>query len=249
MNNAPQKLFLLVFLAFTLPYVGFSQESSASELDFEVHKVYPAFAMSKAQLQDATTLVDLNRTYKPEWVKEYYSVEISAVQNGELKTVNGTDAQLNPEQKALMGLADVGSDISVTVNYLPNNNLKDNSAKEINFSFVVTPEVDAAYGGGQEALNQYLQENAINQIPGSLFTEYQLAAVKFSIDEAGNILDAEVVESSKNDETDALLLSTIANMPNWSPAAYENGTKVKQEFVLTVGNMESCVVNLLGIRQ
>ena len=38
-------------------------------------------------------------------------------------------------------------------------------------------------------------------------------------------------------------------MPSWKPAAYANGMKVKQDFVLTVGDMTSCVVNLLNIRQ
>ncbi|MFT4667667.1 MAG: hypothetical protein ACI9XB_004640 [Gammaproteobacteria bacterium] len=54
--------------------------------------------------------------------------------------------------------------------------------------------------------------------------------------------------SSIDENVNELLLETIQNMPCWKPAEYANGLKVKQEFVLTVGNMESCVVNLLNIR-
>ena len=88
----------------------------------------------------------------------------------------------------------------------------------------------------------------MDQIPDGLFTGYDLAAVKFTIDEAGRITDAHVFWPSKDEKTDALLLETICNMPNWKPAAYADGTTVKQEFVLTVGNMENCAIHLLNIR-
>lgn len=45
------------------------------------------------------------------------------------------------------------------------------------------------------------------------------------------------------------MAEAIRNMPSWKPAGYSNGISVKQDFVLTVGNMESCVVSLLNIRR
>ena len=94
--------------------------------------------------------------------------------------------------------------------------------------------------------------NAIDKISTS-FNKINLAAVKFTINEEGQIVDAHVFQSayqpSKDEKIDELLLETICNMPSWEPAEYDNGIKVKQEFVLTVGDMESCVVNLLNIRK
>ena len=81
------------------------------------------------------------------------------------------------------------------------------------------------------------------------FKNYDLAAVKFTVNEDGKIANAHVVESSKDEKVDRLLLATIQNMTDWKPAKYSNGLQVKQDFILTVGNMESCVVNLLGIRR
>jgi len=63
------------------------------------------------------------------------------------------------------------------------------------------------------------------------------------------VINAHIVESSKDEKIDEIFLQTIQNMPLWKPAEFANGTTVSQDFVLTVGNMESCVVNLLNIRQ
>jgi len=38
-------------------------------------------------------------------------------------------------------------------------------------------------------------------------------------------------------------------MANWQPAEYANGLKVRQEFVLTIGDHRSCTINLLNIRE
>jgi len=38
-------------------------------------------------------------------------------------------------------------------------------------------------------------------------------------------------------------------MPKWTPASYSDGTAIEQDYVLMVGNMKSCIVNLLNIRK
>ena len=148
-----------------------------------------------------------------------------------------------------MAMADVGSDISINMKYIPDNTLKQNTAKESHFSFMVNPETKATYTGGQQELKHYLKDHAIDKIPAETFKEWDLAAVKFTITEKGQVANAHIFETSKDEKIDALLLETIKNMPNWTPAVYSNGTKVEQEFVLTLGNMENCIVNLLNIRR
>jgi TonB family protein len=100
-------------------------------------------------------------------------------------------------------------------------------------------------------LKEYLKENIVDLIQEDSFRKYELAAVKFTINEEGKVIDAHVFESVyqtyENEELNEFLLEAIRHMPRWTPAAYANGTKVKQEFVFTVGDMESCVINLLGI--
>jgi len=38
-------------------------------------------------------------------------------------------------------------------------------------------------------------------------------------------------------------------MPRWKPAKYTNGSTIKQEFALTVGNMENGVIHLLNLKR
>lgn len=249
MKNIKHKLIVLLFIVLACPHLGASQDSLTFELRYEVNRTHPSHSITKEKLKEAHTLIDLNRYYKPSWVKEYISVEVLTSHRGKTKKAVSKNDTLSQAQKDLMNSADAGTDISVKVRYMPDNTLKYNDAKETNFTFTVEPESEAKYVGGAQQLKQYLKENAMDKIPDAIFKIHNLTAVKFTIDEAGQVIDAHVFESSKDKKTDELLLETICNMPNWKSAEYANGTTVKQEFVLTVGDHRSCVINLLNIQK
>jgi len=249
MKNIQNKLIIILFIALAFPHLGSSQDDLTNELKYEVNRIYPPISIAKEKLNEAQTLIDLNANYKSSWIREYISVEILTSNKGSLRRAVSKNDTLSQEQKDIMNMADLGLGISVVVQYIPENTLKHNDIKEINFTLIVNPENEAKYSGGQQKLKQYLKEKAIDKIHDTSFKNYDLAAIKFTINEEGQIIDAHVFESSKDEKIDRLLLKTICNMPSWKPAEYSNGIKVKQEFVLTVGNMESCVINLLNIRQ
>ena len=260
MKNIQNKLTALLFIALVFPSLGSSQDNLTNELSFEVDRIYPFISITKEKLIDAQTLTDLdgeteklNHYYKSSWIREYISVEIQTSYKGGIKKAVSENDTLSQEQKDNMNMADAGTDISVKVKYIPENTLAHNDPKELKFTFTVDPESEAKYPDGQQKLKQYLKENAIDKIPRDSFKNYDLAAVKFTISEEGEIINAHVFgseyQTSKNEKIDKLLLETIRNMPCWKPAEYANGLKVKQEFVFTVGNMENCVVNLLNIQR
>lgn len=237
---------MLMLVLWHVGLLGFTQGLLMNALHYEVNTIYPPLSISKVTLEQAQTLADLNRHYKPSWVKRYISVEISAIVEGNTKMVTSQNDILSQTQKDLMAMADVGTEMSVRVRYIPENNLKQNDEKEMDFKFMVNPEIKAAYIGGEEALKTYLKVNAIDHIAEGVFEGYDLAVVKFTINETGEIVNPHIFESAKDEKTDDLLLQTIAKMPCWQPASYANGTKVSQEFALMVGNMESCVVYRLN---
>jgi len=253
MKNIQNKLITFICIAFAFFHLGFSQGDLTIEPEYEVNRIYPPLSITKEKLSDAYTLVDLNKYYKSSWIREYISVEVFTSYKGKTRTAMSKNGILSQEQKDIMNKADVGTEIAVKVRYIPENTLKHNDAKEIDFTFTVEPESEAKYPGGQQQLRQYLKEKAIDKIPDGSFKEWDLTAVKFTISEEGEIVNAHIFDSiyraSKNEKLDELLLEAIYNMPDWKPAEYANGLKVKQEFVLTVGNMESCLVNLLNIRR
>ena len=211
--------------------------------------MYPSPSITKEEVRKAHALIDLNKHYKPSWVREYISVEISTHHQGNIKKSTGKNDILTQEQKEQLNSADVNTEIAVKVKYIPENTLKQNDPKEFNFSFKIDPDREATYTGGQQQLKKYLKENAIDKVSKTNFRQHHVTALKFTITEEGAIVDAYVFEPSKDEQVDELLLDAICNMPNWQPAEYANGLRVRQEFALTVGDHKSCVMNLLNIRQ
>jgi len=248
MKKFHQLLIVLLFSTLVFPQIGSSQYNPSEDLEYVVEKVFKPLSISKEKLNGAESVADLREHYKPSWVREYISVEISTIHDGKKKKAINKDGTLTKEQKNNMHTADAGKDISVHIKYIPENTLKNNDAKEMNFSFLVYPEKKAAYPYGQKKLNLYLKEFAIDKIPNGTITGYDLAAVKFTITKHGEIINPKLAWSSNDKDVDELLLETVRNMPKWIPAEYADGTKIAQEFAFAVGNMESCVVNILNTR-
>ncbi|MGB5034155.1 MAG: energy transducer TonB [Saprospiraceae bacterium] len=238
------QILLIVLLSIGCAFNSFAQ----NDLKFEINKVLPFFSIQENKLDKINTLSDLDKRYPTSWVKEYIFVEISAYKNGTQTKVSGISDVLNQEQKELIRLADRRSDITVNVMYLPNNSLKNNTVKQYDFKVTIMPDKNAVYSTGAKQLIQYLQKNSIVNIEAGSFTGYDLTAIKFTITEQGHITDIQVALPSKDKKIDEMLVTAISKMPNWKPAEFSNGLKVKQNFVLTIGNMENCMVNLLNIR-
>jgi len=251
MNKIQNMLMLFWVVALALPQLGCAQDTvSNDELPFEVNINYPPLSLLNQQVAEADSITDLNRHYKPEWIKEFKSVEILTLHNGVVKKAVGKNDVLTKEQKNNILMADVGSDISVIMKYLPDNTLPYNDIKQFDFTFIINPECEAAFPGGQQALTKYLKENAIDKIPAGEFKGYDLAVISFTINENGQVTNPHVYDPVYQraivEETHETLLQAIRKMPNWKPATYANGTSVKQEFVFTVGNHDNCAINLLN---
>jgi hypothetical protein len=219
-----------------------------NDVKFEINKVLPFVSIQENKLAEINTLQDLDKRYPASWVKEYISVEISAFKNGATLKASGMSEVLTQEQKELIQSADRDKDIAVNITYLPNNSLKNNTAKQYNFEVSVMPVKNACYAEGAEQMTQYLRKNCIVNIKAGSFTGFDLTAIKFTITEQGHIRDIKVAMPSKDVKIDEMLVAAISKMPTWKPAEFSNGLKVKQDFILTIGNMENCMVNILNIR-
>ncbi len=237
----------IIILSFLqLAVLTFAQDLLKNEFTYEVTKVDSPIGISKEKLSEASSFCDLNRFYKTSWIRAFVLVEIWTVVDGQsIKTMSKND-QLTLEHKDMINKADEGSAIEFKIKYLPENNLRQNEVKEEHFSVILEPEKDAEYIGGDRVLKQYLK-NTIDQIPPGVFEGYDLAAIKFTIDQEGQIVNPHVMWSSNDEKTDQLLLETISKMPCWNPAQYRSGAKVKQEYAFTVGNPNNCMVNLIKI--
>ncbi len=235
---------LIIISAITIS----AQDNEKSDFSYQINRVQKYLSISPAQLEDATILSDLNHFYKTDWVKEYKSVAITVTSNNEKTVFTSTCDKLTPEQKDAISAADQGSEIGVLVHYLPNNNLSDNALTEMDFSFKIDPEKEAIYSGGEDMFDQYIKETILDKVTIKDVAQYQVAAVKFIINEDGEVVDANIAQASNNKEADQLILKTICDMPKWKSAEYSDGTKTTQEFVFTIGDHYSCTMNTLDIK-
>lgn len=248
MKNDQFKLILILSTLVSYTYLGFSQDNSMEAFGYQVNKIHPYISITKQEVKEATRLIDLNNRYQTSWIKEYLSVEVAAINNGIEQKAMGQNNYLTLQQKAILNLADVGTPIHVKVKYIPKNTLKQNDPKEINFTFTPIPENEAIFLGGQQELNQYLQENIIDKISTDHLIS-NIAIVKFIINKEGRITNEQLFWSSEDKKADALLMECLGNMPTWIPASYLDGTKIEQEFALTIGNKNSCAINLINPHQ
>lgn len=255
MNNSIVQRVLITVVSLCLSTTLFiSQDVNTSvhglltDIQCVIDVIDEPLSLNKSQLSTADEIVDLNPHYKPSWVKEYKTVEIITVQDGMERVAVGTDDRLTPEQQRNLTDVDDDSEVVVSIRYIPDNSLPHNDEHEINYTLAVNPDTDARYPGSKEELTQYLQSSLLEYLPDSTFRLYQMAAAKFTIDEAGQIVDPKMFWSTENSRVDSLMVQTICNMPQWIPAQYDSGLKVAQEYALNLGDMSSCVANLVNTR-
>ena len=90
-------------------------------------------------------------------------------------------------------------------------------------------------------MKDYLASNAVDKMPEGIFQPTDFAAVQFTINESGEVVDAQVFESVSelhpHDEANAILLEAVRQMPSWEPAEFCKGTTISQNYVFVVGNL------------
>ncbi len=255
MNNSTFRR-SLASIAFVLlsPALFVAQDAIAgvdiilTDVHCEIDVIDAPLSLNKTQLAAAEDIEDLNPHYKPSWVKEFRTVELRTRHKGVERIAIGSDDTLTAEQKQNLTSVDDDSQVIVSIQYIPDNSLPNNSEREIKYTLPVNPDSDARYPGSEEELAQYLRSSLLDHLPDSTFRLYQMAAAKFTIDEAGQIVDPKMFWPTENSAVDSLMVQTICNMPQWIPAQYRSGLKVSQEYALNVGDMTSCVSNLVNTR-
>lgn len=258
MNTLIPKWNMLLFVALFMTQYAFAQDNVSEEIRFDVRSVDPPLSISQHQVKEAKRLGDLNNEaneldlyYKPSWIHTYEAVEIEATYMGVTqKGVSKSDI-LTFEQQELIQNADPGTPINVKIQYLPDNTLAHNDVKSLDFELNVKPLKDAGYPGGQQKMNDYLTRHVIHKIRAGSFLPTDFAAVQFTISETGEVTNAQVFEPGYQlhppEKANAILLEAVRQMPAWQPAEYCKGTTLSQNYVVVVGNLESCLNNLISV--
>lgn len=228
-NSFVTLLFLL------LAFSGVAQVVGYDVFGIETNPQKAPYLLTLDTLNQAKTLNDINARYKSSWVASYLSVELSSTCGGVVKKAVGTDDKLTDQQLDILKMADFGCRIDVIVDYIPQNTLKDNPPRKMNFALTVIPIIEAKYPGGYHHLKTYLKENILDKIDNATVEQVALARVRFYINEEGQASDPEIFLTSDHEQIDQLILQAIDNMPTWSPAKDANGKIISQGFEFTLG--------------
>ncbi len=227
---------IFLFVAF------FGSAAYAQEMGYDIFSTY-AKPVQKEQLSTAKKMSDINPEYPASWILEedYISTEITVFCEGERRKEKGKTNYFTEEQRNILTKADMGTTVDVEVKYHVNNSITDKyDVSTMNFSVSLVPEKEAEYEGGQEKMKMYLKQNSVDKINTFSNRVFDMAKVRFLVNEEGEAVNAEIIKSSEDEKIDRLLLKTIAKMPKWKPAESAKGVKLKQEFEFVVGMMIGC---------
>ena len=199
--------------------------------------------VKKQSLITAKTMKDINPGYPSSWIlqEEYVSTQIKLTSNGKTQEAIGSNENLSDAQINLLSKVDMGSNIDFQVNYKKINSVTGIIEDRLmEFSFTLVPAQEASFIGGAEKLDAYLKKEIIDKLPLQKADQVQIAMVKFTINEKGEVTNPRISESSKDKEIDLLLLRAIHYMPTWKPAENADQVKIKQNFEFSVGNLLGC---------
>ncbi|MEI6020986.1 MAG: TonB C-terminal domain-containing protein [Bacteroidota bacterium] len=171
---------------------------------------------------------------------DYVSIEIVVKSKGEYQNAKGTSHALNKQQKELLLMADLGTDIVVKLKFKYkewiSNADKDDGIKEAEYTLTVIPNEEAMMNGGYTQFSDYLNEHLVKPFPGkSNFNKIAQAAVQFSVNDKGEIIMPKLIRSSSDKKIDQAILKVISNMKHWNVAKNAQGLPVQEEFTVSLG--------------
>lgn len=220
---------IIISLSFLIYLTGFSQNFNYKVQGKYVHSI------KKEKLNEARSMSDIIPYYPAQWIRAYVSLEIRATCNNKTLIAIHTNDTLSAEQKNILNTVDLGSDIAIKIKYKYDNpvinKIEDGT---MYYSTTVVPEIEAEYVGGDQQMKQYLMDKTLSTISDTTTTKFNLGIVRFTVNEEGEISNAEVTRTSGDMKTDKLLIEVINKMPKWKPAQNSKGVKVKQEFEFSV---------------
>ena len=202
---------------------------------YNVHGAYEKI-VKKETLNSAKRLEDISDGYPKNWVNNYVSAEIRTKQNGKTKSAKSSNEILTAEQKNILRTTDIGADIEIYVKYKTLNSATgDPSVRDMRFTLTVIPDIEAQYPTGFNGMQKYLWDNAINKFEEVSSKTIGQGKVRFTVNEEGETIDAQIKTSSGDYKIDRLIIDAIDKMPKWKPAQNSNGTKVRQDFEFSMG--------------
>lgn len=171
---------------------------------------------------------------------DFLWVEISVKHLGKTVSAGNASDQLNDEQRKILALADLNTDITVRIKFRYKEHVsgKPDTSSDINgqIALTVVPDTEAAYPGGFNAFRDYINKSITGKASGKNIAGKILGTViDFTIDEQGHVVKSVVSGSSSDPQIDRMLLEALQTCPAWKPAKNSKGEIVTQQFRIALG--------------
>jgi len=224
--------------AYSFNYVLKPMEES--DLLYDVSSRFIA-TISKDKLHNAVSILDIVPEEGTEGLENFHTVSVSVIRNGEDITEAGHGDALNAAQIQLLQTADYSTNIHVnsfcmkrdaTTGQLENY--------ELVYYITVTPEKEAYYLGGREALIALLKANLKEKTAFISKDQLRPGQVSFTVTRDGTVDHVKLTSSCGYEMIDEALVEQIRTMPQrWTPATDAKGANVDQGLVFFFG-MQGC---------
>jgi hypothetical protein len=225
----------LSFMAFA--WVSWSQIDKEDNIDFfyNVDSRYGT-SITKENLQKAKSIVDIVPKERNWGSFPIHTVKVTIFHDNTEISEIGYDPVLNEAQLQLLHSIDYSDSFSLTASCKGKHKNVDKEEYDLFDILTVTPEKEAEYSEGKDALLAFLKENSNEQTIRVKQDQLERGNISFTISKNGKITNIQLSSTSGYTNVDEVMVELVSNLPGiWIPATDSKGEKVDQEFVFSFG--------------
>ena len=206
------------------------------EMFFDVSTRFNA-TVSKDKLHQAASILDIIPTEGTQGLENFHTVSVSVIRNGKDVTENGHGDALNAAQLELLRTVDHSTNIHINSLCMQRNpNTGELQNYDVVYYITVTPQKQAQYLGGREALIDLLKTGIAGKTYVIASDKLESGQINFTVSAKGTVEHVRLASSCGYATIDEALLEQVRNMPlRWTPATDASEKAVDQELVFFFG--------------
>lgn len=203
------------------------------------YDIGPRFGTSitKEKLHNAKSISDI-LPKEADWSKyPIQRVKVTLLHDGSETTETGDNLVLNKAQAQLLQSTDYSDSFRLIANCKgKHQDVPDREVFDLTYFITVTPENEAEYKRGEDALITYLKKKSKKETAIAKEDQLERGQVSFIVTKDGTIANVKLSSTSGYASIDKAMVELITNLPRtWDPATNAKGEKVDQEFVFSFG--------------
>ena len=237
-------IFSTTIIALSLSALGFiswsdsgANQGAAPEFIYDIDCRYGT-SITKEKLHKAKSVSDI-LPKEADWSKyPVHTLNVTLLHDGSETTETGDNLTLNKAQAQLLRSTDYSESFRLVATCQDQHKAVPDreEAYHLTYFITVTPEKEAEYKGGEDALIAYLKKKSKKETVAVKEDQLRLGQVSFIVTKDGTIANAKLSSSSGYPSIDKIMVELISTLPKkWDPATNPKGEKVDQEFVFSFG--------------